>query len=86
MDNVHKKENIFRALFRILTDQSRKTPYENWKEGKRVFKAPYVIEYYKNITDFNQYLKARKMNKIGTAIMIPLVFGCGIWLGYLLWG
>jgi len=86
MNNLEKKESIIKAIIRVLTSQSNKTPYENWKEGKRVFKAPWIINYYRNITDFNQYLANRKMNKIGTMIMIPLVFGCGIWLGYLLWG
>jgi len=86
MDNVHKKETFKQTLMRILTSQSNKTPYENWKEGKRVFKAPYIIEYYRNITDFNQYLQARKIQKISILIDIPIFIGCGIWLGYLLWG
>lgn len=86
MNNIEKKETVLKAIFRFLTDQGNKTPYENWKEGKRVFKAPYIIEYYRNITDFNQYLANRKMQRWSTIITIPIIFICGIWMGYLLWG
>lgn len=66
--------------------RNHKTDYEYWKMGERVFKAPWVIDYYKNITDFNQYLKAKKMHDIGTALMMSIGFVCGFWLGNIIWG
>lgn len=36
----------------------KKGDYYKWKEGEKLFKAPWVIELYKNITDENQYDKS----------------------------
>jgi len=49
--------------------------YERWKEGKKVFKAPWVIEYWKSITDENQYKHSKIVEQrlvliIGTVCII----------------
>ena len=38
----------------------RLTGFERWKAGKKVRKAPWVIQHYESITDVNQY----KLGKI----------------------
>jgi len=49
--------------------------YEDWKEGKKVSKAPWVIEYWKSITDENQYEHSKIVEQrygiiIGTTCLI----------------
>ena len=53
--------------------------YERWKKGKKVFKAPWIIKYWQNITDENQYEWAKKVET--RAILIIGIF-CFI-LGFL---
>ena len=55
--------------------------YYKWKAGEEVFKAPRIIEYYKAITDENQYDLARKIEqKFGiytgvSFLVVGLIFG-----------
>lgn len=60
--------------------------YEKWKQGKKIFKAPWIIEYWKSITDENQHRLANKCEIRFTSIMIVFSFLIGILFGFILWG
>lgn len=60
--------------------------YERWKECKRIFKAPWVIKYWENITDEKQYELSKIVQKRLLIIMIPVTTFLGVYLGWLLFG
>ena len=60
--------------------------YDRWKAGKKVWKAPWIIEYWESITDKNQYSLSNKCHNREMMFMVSLFFGCGIVIGYLLGG
>ena len=63
----------------------KKTEYECWKEGKRTFKAPWVIKHYQSITDINQYRLGKKAQDISITLITIISFICGLWMGNILW-
>jgi len=56
--------------------------YESWKMGKKVFKAPWVIEYWKSITDENQYKLSKKVENRLVIILGTMLLIGGFLLGY----
>ena len=62
------------------------TPYEKWKAGKKIFKAPWVIRYYENVTDFNQYKLGRMLEARLALIFGSTCFISGFIFSYLIFG
>jgi len=62
----------------------KKGDYYKWKEGKRLFKAPWVYKYYEGVTDENQYNLANKVIKRGIIAVGVLCYVLGIILGSIL--
>lgn len=61
--------------------------YERWKVGKKIgYKFPWVIEYYKSVTDENQHKLSVKCDNRRIMLIGSLFFIEGIILGYLLGG
>ena len=51
--------------------------YERWKNGEKVTKASWVIDYYKSVTDYNQFKKGRISHHRALLIICPFcsIFG-----------
>ena len=64
----------------------KKTDYEYWKNGERVYKLPWTIKHYQNITDINQYHMGKKAYDKNIWITIVICLICGIWIGNMIWG
>lgn len=60
--------------------------YYRWKDGKKVYKAPWIKKYWENITDENQYKLGKICEGRLVFIMSLTCFAFGIWFGFLLWG
>lgn len=65
--------------------KKKKGDYYKWKEGKKVFKAPWVIDHYKSVTDENQYDKARKSETIAILVFGIVCFIFGVWFGFIMY-
>lgn len=63
-----------------------KNDYKSWKAGEKVQKAPWVIEYWKNITDENQYRHSKKCESRNIILFSILYFILGFLLGYFIFG
>jgi len=59
--------------------------FYKWKEGKRLFKAPWVIEYYKKVTDENQYDYSHMATERAILIIGVFLYILGMSMGILLW-
>lgn len=60
--------------------------YEKWKAGEKVWKAPWVIEYYQSVTDENQYRLGSKVRHRLVLIISGLMGIYGFLLGYWIGG
>jgi len=58
-----------------------KGDYYKWKAGKKIWKAPWIINYYENITDENQYQLSRIIEKRLLLILTPILIILGILIG-----
>ncbi len=61
-----------------------KGDYYKWKEGKKIYKAPWIIKYYENITDENQYNLSRIVYNRAMLVISPLLIILGIWIGLII--
>jgi len=61
-----------------------KGDYYKWKAGEKVFKAPWVKEYYKHITDENQYDYGHKVQSRATLLVGIILFVYGLIIGAIL--
>ena len=60
--------------------------YENWKAGKKVSKAPWVIKHYESVTDIEQ-LKAGKIVESRLALIVGVFcLSIGFLFGFLVFG
>ena len=59
----------------------KKGDYYKWKAGEKVTKAPWVKEYYKSVTDENQYDHGYKVGSRSTVIVGGMLFVYGLVIG-----
>jgi len=64
----------------------KKTPYEKWMAGEKVFKAPWVIRHYKSITDINQYKLSRIVEGRCLLFIGVFCFCSGLYFGFFIFG
>ena len=57
--------------------------YYGWKAGEKVSKFPWVIRYYKSITDEKQYEMARTNERRIVLLISVLTMALGFVLGYI---
>lgn len=59
----------------------KKTGYERWKASEKINKAPWVLRYYENITDMNQYKHSKIVERRLAFITMVIGFVFGIFIG-----
>jgi len=74
---------MFHRLKSML-NQNKKTDFEYWQNGEKMLKFPWVIKYYENITDLNQYKYGMVCQKRATTLILIVSFICGMYMMYLL--
>ena len=60
------------------------TEYEKWKASENTYKFPWVIKYYKSITDVNQYKLGSVVQEKAVLLMSVVFFCLGVIFGSLL--
>lgn len=58
--------------------------YERWKKGEKISKFSWVIDYYKSITDVNQYKKGQKVERVVAVVCGAFGFFVGVLICYLI--